>query len=271
MSLNKKVVLGLLFFVIICGIWWFVHCGSKVRLTRSETLVIGTSSGFPPYEVLDDHGNLVGFDIDVAHVLAKQLNKKLVLKDMSFDALVLALKQGSIDIALAGISITDAKLKEIALVPYQGEAFTYIPLLFWQKIPDGVTTITDIKKLANKMVAIQAGTIEEEFLSHYDFLMLKSLENVADLIMDIKYGKSLAFCVDPAVAQSLMQQVHELHMLKVPLKDNEKAHGQGIGIAKTNTTLIANVKNVVSELKQQGIITALENKWFQKGVSHVVS
>jgi arginine transport system substrate-binding protein len=87
----------------------------------SNLFVVGTNSGFPPFELLDDQGNLVGFDIDLARQIADALGKKLELKDMSFDALIVALQQGKIDCAIAGISITSRRQQEIALIHYFGE------------------------------------------------------------------------------------------------------------------------------------------------------
>ena len=61
---------------------------------KTKVLVVGTCSGFPPYEMMNEQGSLVGFDIDIAHMIAHQLGKELELKDMSFDALILGFSKG---------------------------------------------------------------------------------------------------------------------------------------------------------------------------------
>lgn len=266
-NVNYKIVAVLSILVAGIGLWFCVL--SDTNQSYPDQLIIGTCSGFPPYEVLDNNGTLVGFDIDVAHALAAHMHKQVIFKDMSFDALVLAIKQGTIDMALAGISITKAKLKEVALIHYQGASITYIPLLFWQHIPDGVATIDDLQKLSNNTVCVQAGNFEEDILSHYQCINLKQLSNISDLIMDIKYGKSIAACVDPEVAQALVQQTPALKILQVPLSPKDQPLGQGICIAKHNTQFIAHVQVVVEQLKHDGTLTVLENKWFKKGDAHV--
>lgn len=266
-NVNYKIIAVLSVLVACIGLWFCVF--NHAKQSHPGQLIVGTCSGFPPYEVLDSQGNLIGFDIDVAHALAAHMHKQVIFKDMSFDALVLAIKQGTIDMALAGISITKAKLKEVALVHYQGEAITYIPLLFWQHIPDGVATIDDLQKLSNNTVCVQAGNFEEDILSHYQSISLKQLSAISDLIMDIKYGKSIAACVDPEVAQALVQQTPALKMLKVPLASEEQPLGQGICIAKHNTPLIAHVQTIIDQLKHDGTLAVLENKWFKTGDAHV--
>lgn len=263
----KMIVIVSSVLVLGIGIWFLIKQQEDPQ--RAYQLIVGTCSGFPPYEMLDDTGKLIGFDIDVAFALAARMNKHVIFKDMSFDALVLAIKQGTIDLALAGISITKNKLKEVALVHYQGAPITYVPLLFWQHIPESVVTIDDVQKLANKTVCVQAGNFEEEVLSHYQFLTLKQLSNIADLIMDIKYGKSIAACMDPEVAQILVHETPELKMLKVLLAPEDQPLGQGICIAKHNTQLIVQVQAIIEQLKHDGTLASLENKWFKKGVAHV--
>ncbi len=265
-SFNKILAIIVLSALIIAACMCvFVYNQSEQKDTNQ--LIVGTCSGFPPYEVLDEHGQLVGFDIDVAHELAKHMHKKLVIKDMSFDTLVLALKQNKIALAFAGISITNARLQEVALVHYQGKAFTSIPLLFWKQLPDGVMSITDLQKLPNKIVCVQAGNIEEEILGHYAFLSLKQLDAIADLVIDIKYGKSLAASVDPDVADALKQKTPELAILAVPLKPEEQTQGQGIAIEKSNKQLITQVKAIINECKRDGTLEKIEKKWFIRGYS----
>lgn len=268
MIINKKIIVFLCA-AIACGalLWAFKSYFSVVNKPTNQ-LVVGTCSGFPPYEMLDDHGGLIGFDIDVAHALAQKMHKVAVFKDMAFDSLVLALNQGTIDMIIAGVSITKTKLQKIALVHYQGEAIAHIPLLFWQHIPAGVTTIADLQKLPNKTVCVQAGNFEEEVLAQYHFLTLKQLDGISELILDIKYGKSIAATVDPAVADSLLYEIPELKVLAVPLNVDEQTRGQGIGIAKHNQALIAHTQKIMQQLKHEGVLVALEAKWFKKGQTH---
>jgi len=232
-----------------------------------NVLIVGTCAGFLPYEMFDDHGAIVGFDIDVATQLAKHLGKKLIIKDMSFDALIIALKQGSVDVILAGISITQSRLKEIALVHYSGQPLTKLPLIFWQHIPEGIKTVEDLNHHDNKIVCVQSGTLQEEVISSYKFLTIKQLENISDLIMDIKYGKSIAAVLEPKVAHALIAEHPELKTIDIQLAPEQQDLGSGIGINKTNTQLVEKIKNIVAQLKQNGTVQALENKWF-KGVSH---
>jgi len=231
----------------------------------SNELIVGTSTGFPPYELLDPQGGIIGFDIDVAQKLADKLGKQLVIKDMAYDSLLMSLKQGKIDLILAGVSITKTKLAEIAMVHYQGTPLKSLPLLFWGHVPDGVTTVEDLATVENKTVCAQTGTIQESIIKKYSFLTVKNMENIPDLIMDIKHGKSIAAVLEPSVVTALQQQMPEIKVLDLPLKEDEQGFGNGIGINKSNKKLIEQVQSAIQQMKDDGTLATLEKQWF-KGV-----
>jgi len=261
--LISKALLIITAMIIFGSIKWYMR-----KEDQSNLFVVGTNSGFPPYEMLDEHGKLIGFDIDLAQQIAQALGKKLEIKDMSFDVLIVALQQGKIDCAIAGISITKAREQVIAFVHYMGQPLTKIPLVFWKEIPAGVKTIADLAQCDNKMVCAQAGTIQQEIISGYSGLDVKNLENIADLIMDIKYGKSIAAVLEPKVAYALQAQYPELQILDIPLTAEQQGFGSGIGINKTNTDLIIKISRIVSTLKSNGTMSRMEAQWFKGGGSH---
>ena len=100
--------------------------------------MIGLQSGYPPFEFMDTTGKLVGFDVEMAEIIAKKLQKTLVIKDMEFEGVILSLKQGKIDLIMSGMNITPSRLKEISMVPYHGEDATSLSLIFWNEIPPGI-------------------------------------------------------------------------------------------------------------------------------------
>ena len=69
----------------------FTGCGKN-----ENELVMVTEAGFAPYEYYKD-GKVVGVDIDIANEIAKELGKKLVVKDIAFDSIINELKSGKAD------------------------------------------------------------------------------------------------------------------------------------------------------------------------------
>jgi membrane-bound lytic murein transglycosylase MltF len=79
------------------------------------TLTMGTNAEFPPYEYYDGE-NIVGIDAEVAAAIADKLGKTLVIEDMAFDSIIVAIQTGKIDMGMAGMTVTDER-KEASISP----------------------------------------------------------------------------------------------------------------------------------------------------------
>lgn len=92
--------------------------GTPAEITSAEEdkskdqLVVATSTGFEPFEMVDA-GKYSGIDLEIAAGLAEYLGKELVIKDMQFDAVVTSVQQGLCDIGMAGLTITPAREKVV--------------------------------------------------------------------------------------------------------------------------------------------------------------
>lgn len=233
--------------------------------TSHNTLVVGLQSGYPPFEFMDTKGKIVGFDVDVAGLIAEKLEKTLIIKDMEFEGEILSLKQGKIDLIMSGMNITPSRLKEILMVPYHGEAATNLSLIFWKEIPQDVSSIEDIAKLPNPSISVESGAIPETYMSRHQEIHTKSFQGALAPLMDVKYGKSVANLVEPDVAEYLKKQHPEIKILSIPLPKEESILGFGIGIKKENQELFQQIQQIIHELKASGELKELEDKWF-KGV-----
>lgn len=74
----------------------------------ADFLHFATAAEYPPFEY-SDHGEIKGFDIDLAKLIAKELGKKAVFDNMQFSTVLPAISSGQDDIAIATISVTDAR------------------------------------------------------------------------------------------------------------------------------------------------------------------
>ena len=72
-------------------------------------LVMGTNAAFPPYEFVDENNKVAGIDAEIAAAVAGKLGMTLEIKDMAFDSLITAVSSGSVDIVLAGMTVTEKK------------------------------------------------------------------------------------------------------------------------------------------------------------------
>ena len=100
----------------------FVGCGSKEEKNDLETIkekgkvVVGMSADYAPYEfhaMIDGKDKVVGFDVNLANEIAKDMGVKLEIKEMEFDPLIGALKAGQIDMIISGMNPDEKRKKQI--------------------------------------------------------------------------------------------------------------------------------------------------------------
>ena len=75
-------------------------------------LIMGTEAGFAPYELKVGSG-YIGIDVEMAAGIAKRLNRELVIENMNFDALPMAVASGKVDMICAGITVTEDRRKNM--------------------------------------------------------------------------------------------------------------------------------------------------------------
>jgi len=236
-----------------------------------DVLVVGTNSGYPPYEVLDERGELIGFDIDLARKLGEKLNKTVVFEDKAFDALILSLQQKKVDLVLAGLDITPKNKQEVDFVPYTPpDEAGALSLVFWKEIPVGVKSLEDVSAVwQNAVICAQSGTSYIPLLEQLPGVTPKVLNAMSDVIMDVKYGKSQACLFESAVAHAVAKEHPDFVVLDVALPVGFVYEGTGIAIAKDNPELFTAVDTAMRELHAEGVVKELKNRWFNQGGAHL--
>lgn len=227
-----------------------------------DTLVVGMMSGWAPFMTINNYGDYVGFDVDIAKALATRMGKKLIIKDMgSLASLFVSLEQKKIDMAFSGLDITQSRLAKLAMVPYTGEAVKSFSLLFWHKVPSTITKIEDFKNVPDAVICAEPGSAQEKYLNQFSFITKKPLAAVSDMILDLRYGKSLAAILEPQVARSLQKKESAIQILSVPLPKEFVVYGMGVALKKDNTELITAITTTMQELKNDGSLKKLEQQW----------
>lgn len=79
---------------------------------ENGTLTMATNVGFPPYEYFEN-GVATGIDVDMAQAIADKLGMELVISDIEFDSIIIAVQTGKADIGVAGMTVTEDRLKNI--------------------------------------------------------------------------------------------------------------------------------------------------------------
>ncbi len=242
----------------IAGVY-FTLCSTK---KTDAVLTVGMMSGWAPFMTINAQGNYEGFDVDVAQELANRMGKGLEIQDLgSLAPCFLALEQNKVDMVLSGLDITEQRLAKLSMIQYTGQDVTTFELVFWNNIPATIKSIEDLRTMQDAVICAEAGSAQEKFLDQYTYITKKPMGSATDMLLDVKYGKSLAFIIEPRVAARFKKQESSIKTLPVPLPKEFRVYGEGIGINKKRPELRAEVIALIAAMKTDGILAALEKKW----------
>ena len=216
-------------------------------------LTMSTNAAFPPYESTDDNGNFVGIDIDVAAAIAEKLGLELQVDDMDFDAALLAAQNGKSDMVMAGVTVTEDRQ---LVMDFSDSYATGIQSIIVKEDSD----IASPDDLADKMIGTQRGTtgyiycsddFGDEHVTPYD----DGLTAVQALVN----GQVDAVVIDNAPAKEFVEANPGLKILDTAYAEEDYA----IGVAKGNTAMLDAINGALEELKNDGTLQAIVDKYIK--------
>lgn len=223
-------------------------------IKQKGKLVLGTEATFPPYEGIDEKGNIVGFDIDLGHAIAKKLGVELEIKDIKFDGLIPALMGDTIDIIAAGMTVDEERKKS---VDFSDIYYTGLQILVIKEDNNAIKTAADMK---GKKIGAQLGTTSEKAANLIPGIEFKSMDKVDQLMLSVKNGMLDGVVVDDTVGVEYVKSISGLKIVKIA-ELNEGEAGMGIAVKKGNTELVQLINDTLKELKSSGEFDKLVDKW----------
>lgn len=252
---------GIIVSVCMAGILFF-RVPSSGASDNGELLTVGMMSGWAPFMTINGNGEYEGFDVDVAQEIAQRMNRHLIIEDLgSLPSCFVALDQGRTDMVLSGLDITEKRLEKMAMVHYTGADVQSLSLIFWNEVPSAIHSMEDLRQIGEPIVCVESGSAQEKFLDTYDFVIKKRMNSVVDMVLDVRFGKSLAALVEPRVAARLARKNPEMRIVSVPLSYGFQIFGCGIAIKKENRELIDVVTSLIKHMYADGTLKKLEEKW----------
>jgi polar amino acid transport system substrate-binding protein len=209
-------------------------------------IVLGTSADYPPYEFhksIDGKDTIVGFDIDIANAVAKDLGVTLEIKDMKFDGLLAALDTGNIDFVVAGMTPNEERKKnmDFSKIYYT----TQQGVVVRAEDKDKYKTMDDLKGLK---IGVQKGAIQEKIAQEQiPNAQLTALGKISDIVDELKTKSVDAIFVELPVANNYVNKNKDLAISAATPKDD--TDGSAIAFKKgTDPKVIEQVNKTIDKL-----------------------
>jgi polar amino acid transport system substrate-binding protein len=108
-SMKRLAVLFAFLFATAIGVNSTVLAGALDEIVKRGTLRVGTNPGYMPFELTNQRGEIVGFDIDMANSMAKSMGVELELVPIAWDGIIAGLLTDKFDIIISGMTLTQER------------------------------------------------------------------------------------------------------------------------------------------------------------------
>ncbi len=225
------------------------------KLISKDKLTVCTHLPYKPFQ-FNEGGDVVGFDVDMMDLVAKELGVEQEIIDTPFEGIQSgeSLNAGKCDIAAAGMTITEERAK---VIDFSDPYFDATQALL-VKADSGITSLDD---LAGKSIAVQEGTTGEEYVNDNapEDAEIRSFEDLALLTAAVKTGQVDAGVNDNGVLFDYVNQNPDTEVA------TEFDTGEQYGFAVKldgNDALLETTNKVIADAKSDGTYDEIFKKWF---------
>ena len=233
---------------------------------EKKVLTVALSPDFAPMEFIDTsksgQDQYVGFDVTLAKFIADELGMDLEIKAMSFDACQTAVQTGSVDLAISGFSWTEARAENFYLSDYYyaGDNETEQVIITTADKAGAFSTADDFSGLT---VGCQDASLQADLCNSQlpTDCTIKPFKAIDDAILSLMSGKIDAVCIDDQVAKNFVAaNPDSLVVLDTPYATEDYA----ACVAKGNDQLTEAMNAAIAELKNNGTLDAILDKYINK-------
>lgn len=225
----------------------------------ATTYIVGTDTTYPPFE-FEEGGEYKGIDIDLIKAIAEEEGFEIELKPMDFGGIIPALQADQLDVAIAGMSITDDRKEKVDFSdPYFDAGLTLV-------VSEDNNDITTVEDLEGKIVAVKNGTTgadkAEELKEEVGIKEVRQFNDSPSMFQEVANGNADVLIEDyPVIAYQI--KTKDLGLKTV----GERLNGDQYGIAVLkgeNQELLEKINSGLQKLRDSGEYDEILNRYLEE-------
>ncbi|MFO1130281.1 MAG: ABC transporter substrate-binding protein [Rickettsiales bacterium] len=233
-----------------------------------EILVCGISPDNPPYEYINESGEIVGIEVEIIKLIAEKLNMELEIKNIDFNGLISALIAKNIDIAISNITKTNERKK---IVDFSKSYLHSKNALFYLNKNHDANLVSNIGSSNNEMYLLNllkdktVGTqISTTWFDYAQSLQnkinfeLKGLPSNITLVQELKNSNIDYLILDELQAEFICKNVPNTKFFILPQGENQDK--KAIAFQK-DSHLLEKINNILKEMLENGTIQQIIDKY----------
>ncbi|MBD2257145.1 basic amino acid ABC transporter substrate-binding protein [Pseudanabaena sp. FACHB-2040] len=225
-----------------------------------KPLKVGTAPPFPPFEMKDAQGELVGFDIDLLTAISEQTGQTFEIETLAFEEIIPALQDGRLDAAISAISVTPERSQAVDF------SHPYLDAGLVIAVRQNEQAISSEADLEGKTLAVQLNTAGASQAIEIMGSKIIPFSTADEAIAALVEGRADAVIHDkPAVLHAIAtQNLDTVRLLKRPL--TYQVYGIALPPESPHT---ATLNEAIETLVENGTYTQIYEKWFGTAAAKV--
>jgi len=248
---------------------------------QADSIRIGTEGAYPPWNAKDEKGNLIGFEVELANWLCIYMEADCTLVEQDWDGMIPGLIMRKYDAIMAGMSITDERMKTINFSQGYADEVASLAVMKGSSLegmdtPDGINLSlggSDVKAalktltaaLAGKTIGVQTATIHQNFLESGDVgsVKIRTYKTQDEVNLDLAAGRiDAALAAAVAFTDYAEKSGKPVVLVGPTFSGGAFGNGVGVGIRKDDTDLLKRFNKAIDTARKNGKISELATKWF---------
>lgn len=232
---------------------------SLEKVQDEGVLVMGLDATFAPMGFTDDNDDIVGYDVDLAKEVADRMGVELELQPIDWNAKVLELDTGNIDMVWNGFTITDERAEKVLFSePYMNNRQVVLTQ------DDSIESEADLAGLDVGVQLQSSGQSALEASDVYDDLEDMTKFDTYDMALeDLKSDRVDAVIIDEVMGRYVNSQQGDIYDIPdFSLGDEE----YGIGFRLGDSALKDEVESILEDMKDDGTGAEIAREWFDEDV-----
>lgn len=233
------------------------------KIVKNGELRVGLTADQPPFSMKNKSGKIIGYEVDMAELLAQSMGVKLKLVVLPFNGLIDALDGGKVDMVMSGMTITpDRNLKVAFVGPYMVSGKS---ILTKSNVLAQTQTTKELNEGSRISIAVLEGSTSQSFVENYlDNVDVTKVSNYDEAINLVRTDIVNALVADfPFCVISALKYGHEgVVALDQPLT----IEPIGAALPKNDPLFLNLVQNYMNSLELAGVFDVLSAKWLEDGL-----
>ncbi|MDC0231793.1 transporter substrate-binding domain-containing protein [Pelagibacteraceae bacterium] len=248
---------------------------------QADSIRIGTEGAYPPWNAKDESGKLIGFEVELANFLCIYMKADCTIVEQDWDGMIPGLLMKKYDAIMAGMSITDERMKTINFSQGYADEVASLAVMKGSSLegmdtPKGINLSkggSDVKKalktltaaLAGKTIGVQTATIHQNFLESGDVgtVKIRTYKTQDEVNLDLAAGRiDAALAAAVAFTDYAEKSGKPVVLVGPTFSGGAFGNGVGVGIRKGDTALLKRFNKAIEQARKSGKIRELAIKWF---------